>query len=240
MRNRRKTAGIFRDVLAALAAALMVVGGPGAAPRPGSGQAALPQTAKPADAGWQQLFDGTTLTGWTQVPDGNWAVVDGAMKATGKGRGYIATNENYSHYRLLFSLKPGGTGGHKPTVLIFNTTLPNKLDAAGGIQFQPPNGGTWDYRPGKNNAGKGLFMKVGSPGAAGADGYVQCEIIANAATGEAKMACGGKDVLHFKDMTAGKKGPFAIQTHNSKISDAYKDLSVEEGITSDDYVTVKP
>ena len=135
--------------------------------------------------------------------------------------------------------KPGGTGNHAPCTLIFCVTPPAKPDACGGIQFQPPNGGHWDYRPGKNNAGGGLFMKAGGAGPAGPDGFFKCELIANAATGEAKMACGGKDVLHFKDMTAGKKGPFALQTHNAGFSDQYKDIIVEEGITSDDYITVK-
>jgi Domain of Unknown Function (DUF1080) len=63
---------ISRNALAALGVSLLAVGtlaaprpGSGQAPRPGSGQAAAaPQTAKPADAGWQPLFDGTTLTGW--------------------------------------------------------------------------------------------------------------------------------------------------------------------------------
>ncbi|HVY25348.1 MAG TPA: DUF1080 domain-containing protein [Polyangiaceae bacterium] len=187
-----------------------------------------------------KLFDGATLDGWTEYPAGNWKVVDGALKATGKSRGFIATNADYMHYRLLFSVKPGGTGGHAPCVLQFCAHPPPTLDACGGIQFQPPKGGTWDYRPGHNNAGDGLFMHVGNPGPAEADGFYRCEVVANSATGEAKMACGGKDVVHFKDATAGKKGPWAIQTHNAGISDEYKDISVEEGITSDEYVTVKP
>jgi hypothetical protein len=190
--------------------------------------------------GLRKIFDGTTLNGWEQYPANDFAPKDGALVATGVGRGWIATKEDFTHYRLLFSLKPGGTGGHAPTVLIFNTRAPEGqkgLDALGGIQFQPPNGGHWDYRPGKNNAGAG-FTKIGGPGPA-VNGWYQCEIIANSMTGEAKMACGGKDVLHYKDPTAGKKGPWAIQTHNKGITDAYKDISVEEGITDDKYMTVK-
>jgi hypothetical protein len=167
-------------------------------------------------------------------------VKDGTLAASGIGRGWCATKEDYKHYRLLFSLHPGGTGGHAPTVLIFNTRAPEGqkgLDALGGIQFQPPNGGHWDYRPGKNTAGAG-FTKIGGPGPA-VNGWYACEIIANAATGEAKMACGGKDVLHYKEPTAGKVGPWAIQTHNKGITDAYKDIQVEEGLTSDAYLTVK-
>ena len=64
----------------------------------------------------------------------------------------------------------------------------------------------------------------------------RCELIANAVTGTAKTACNGQDVLHYADPTAGRKGPFAIQTHNQGITDAYQDISVEE-ITSDAYLT---
>jgi len=188
--------------------------------------------------GAMKIFDGTTLDGWTSTPAGMFTVMNGTLVATGKGRGAFATNAKYSHFRVLFSVHPGGTGGHAPTVLVF-CNYPDK-DALGGIQFQPPNGGHWDYRPGKNNDGGALFTKIGPPGAP-VNGWTSCEIIANAATGEAKMACGGVDVLHFKDPTAGMAmaAPFAIQTHNAGITDGYKDLSIEDNITNDNYVSVK-
>jgi hypothetical protein len=44
----------FRSVLPALALSLLAV----------TAAAARPQTAQPADAAWQPLFDGKTLTGW--------------------------------------------------------------------------------------------------------------------------------------------------------------------------------
>jgi hypothetical protein len=194
----------------------------------------------PPPSGLTKIFDGTTTNGWDMNPAGNCVVKDGTLASSGVGRGWCATKADYSHYRILFSLHPGGTGGHAPTVLIFNTRAPEGqkgLDALGGIQFQPPNGGHWDYRPGKNTAGAG-FTKIGGAGPA-VNGWYQCEIIANAATGEAKMACGGKDVLHYKQADAGKKGPWAIQTHNKGITDAYKDIQIEEGIANDNYTTVK-
>jgi hypothetical protein len=191
----------------------------------------------PVPPGLHPIFDGMTLNGWFQTPANGFAVKDGAMTSTGAGRGWIATNNDYTHYRVLFKLKPGGTGGHQPTVLIFNTRPPPMLDAMGGIQFQPPGGSHWDYRPGQNKSGAG-FTKVGSAGPA-VDGWHNCEMVVNATTSEAKMACGGKDVLHYKNPGAGKVGPWAIQTHNKGITDAYKDIQIEEGLTSDDYITVK-
>jgi hypothetical protein len=202
-----------------------------------SGEAGVPEVPT---SGLHKVFDGMTADGWSMYPPGNCVVKDGTLAASGIGRGWCATREDLSHFRVLFSLHPGGTGGHAPTVLVFNTRAPEGekgLDALGGIQFQPPNGGHWDYRPGKNNAGAG-FSKIGGPGPA-MNGWYICEIVGNAATGEAKMACGGKDVLHYKDPTAGKKGPFAIQTHNKGITDAYKDIQVEDGLTDDKYLTVK-
>jgi hypothetical protein len=207
---------------------------------PDAGGAATGGTGGGTSAGLKKIFDGTTTMGWDMNPAGNCVVKDGTLASSGVGRGWCATKEDYTHYRILFKLHPGGTGGHAPTVLIFNTRAPDGqkgLDALGGIQFQPPNGGHWDYRPGKNTAGAG-FTKIGGSGPA-VDGWYQCEMIANAMTGEAKMACGGKDVLHYKQADAGKKGPWAIQTHNKGITDAYKDIEIEEGISSDDYTTVK-
>jgi hypothetical protein len=208
--------------------------------KPDAGHGSSEDAGPPATTGpgLHKIFDGTTLMGWTSTPAGMFNVMNGALVASGKGRGAFATNEKYTHYRILFSLKPGGTGGHAPTVLVF-CNYPGK-DALGGIQFQPPNGGHWDYRPGKNNAGGALFMKIGASGPANM-GWYDCEIVANAKTGDAKMACGGKDVLHFKDPTAGMgmAAPFAFQTHNAGISDSYKDISVEDNITDDNYTTVK-
>lgn len=187
--------------------------------------------------GLQKIFDGTSLEGWTMSPAASWVIKDGAMVSTGAGRGYIFTKNDYKHYRLIFSLKPGGTGGHAPTILLFNTRPPPALDALGGIQFQPPGGSHWDYRPGKNKSGDG-FTKAGSAGPA-VNGWHTCELVVNGELGEAKMACNGKDVIHYKDATAAKIGPWAIQTHNKGITDAYKDISVEDNITSDEYTTVK-
>jgi hypothetical protein len=198
--------------------------------------AAAPPTGG-SSGGSSKVFNGVNLDNWNMVPAASWVVKDGAMVSTGNGRGYVYPKDvDCVHCRILFSLKPGGTGGHQPTVLIFTTRPPPALDAMGGIQFQPPNGSHWDYRPGKNTAGAG-FTKIGGPGPP-VNGWNICEIIANSMTGEAKMACGGKDVVHYKDPTAGKKFPFAIQTHNKGITDAYKDISIEE-VTADDYVTVK-
>ena len=77
---------------------------------------------------------------------------DGAMASTGSGRGVICTAKDYSRYRLIFTMRHvTGNPDHQACVLIFcirPQADEKPLDALGGIQFQVPNGGHWDYRPG--------------------------------------------------------------------------------------------
>jgi hypothetical protein len=76
----------------------------------------------------------------------------------------------------------------------------------------------------------------------------RCEVIARASTGEFKAACceiEGKDsckaieVLHYKDATAGKKGPFALMMHNDGLFDEYKDILIDTDPVGDDLVSTK-
>ncbi len=173
----------------------------------------------------------------SKSPAASWAVQDGAMSSLGAGRGVIYTKGEYTNYRLIFTMRPlgGPPADHAPCVLIFGSTPPageKGLDALGGIQFQPPNGGSWDYRPGKNNDGKGLFTRLVRPGFNSKEWH-QVELLVNADTGTARMAVaqpvGSKaiEVLQFKDPTAGKKGPIAWQMHNKGLFDEFKDVRIE-------------
>ena len=87
------------------------------------------------------LFDGKTLDGWIQIPAGSWTVKDGAMASTGNGRGVIYTKDDFSHYRLIFTMRHvSGNKDHQACFLIFGTRPPEGqkgLDSRwGGIQFQ--------------------------------------------------------------------------------------------------------
>src|SRR6266478_339194 len=112
------------------------------------------------------LFDGNTLDGWESNSNA-WMVKDGAMASTGAGRGVIYTRRDYGNFRLIFDMRHvSGQPDHQACILIFCTRPPNDqkgLDARGGIQFQPPNGGHWDYRPGHNNGGGTEFTKLPHP-----------------------------------------------------------------------------
>ena len=138
------------------------------------------------------------------------------------------------NFRWIFQLRQV-TGNHAPTVLIWGTRTPIR-DALSAIQFQPPNGGHWDYRPGHNNGG-GSEFKTFPHTKIDIHQWSQCELVGNMSTGVARMTCcplpaGATtsttckctEVLDFMDKTAGRVGPLAIQVHNSGIHDGYRGL----------------
>jgi Domain of Unknown Function (DUF1080) len=165
-----------------------------------------------------------------------WIVKDGAMASTGVGRGVIYTGKDYGRFRLTFTMRHiSGNPDHQACVLIFCTrpTPDGKpLDALGGIQFQVPNGGHWDYRPGMNNNGGAEFSTINKTHFDIHD-WSGVEIVADSTNGTARMTVaqppGSKavEVLDFKDPAAGKVGPIAWQMHNAGLFDEYKDVSIE-------------
>jgi hypothetical protein len=46
-------------------------------------------------------------------------------------------------------------------------------------------------------------------------------------------------VLDFKDVTAGRVGPIALQMHNAGLFDEYKDLSIELDPKDDTLITTE-
>jgi Domain of Unknown Function (DUF1080) len=175
-----------------------------------------------------------------------WIAKNGAMASTGSGRGVIYTVNDYSRYRLMFTMRHvSGNPDHQACILIFCARpLPGEvpLDALGGIQFQAPLGGHWDYRPGQNNGGGEEFTTVKKPDYDPHE-WSRVEILADASTGTARMAVaqpvGGSEVevLDFKNPIAGKAGPIAWQMHNASLFDEYKDVVVEPNPQADVLIT---
>jgi hypothetical protein len=175
-----------------------------------------------------------------------WTVKDGLIASTGSGRGVIYTTHDYGCFRWMFTIRHvSGKPDHQACVLIFCTRpAPNEipLDALGGIQFQVPLGGHWDYRPGHNNAGNGEFTRV-TKVSFDPHQWSRIEIVADASKGVARMAVaqpvGSKavEILQFNDRTAGKIGPIALQMHNQGLFDEYKDLTVDRNPRSMNLVT---
>ena len=242
----------MRYPLKVLAAAAVTLAAAVAAPATASAQAtntntgttattteAKPPAANPyGDPNLVSMFNGTDLNGWTQAAAGEWSVVGGAIHGNGTARGWIYYNvKQAGTFRWIFNVRQV-SGNHAPTVLIWGTTAPLH-DALSAIQFQPPNGGHWDYRPGHNNGGKGEFTQLPHTKIP-TSRWAQCEIIADQATGAARMACcplaagattcKATEVLDFKDPTAGRVGPLAIQVHNKGIHDEYKSLYLESPV----------
>ena len=192
-------------------------------------------TARAASSKAVSLFDGQTLDGWIS-PAAGWVVKDGAMASTGAGRGVIYTAKDYTRFRLMFTMRHvSGSPDHQACVLIFCARPQageKPLDALAGIQFQVPNGGHWDYRPGMNNNGGEEFTSV-TKTHFDAHEWSRVEILADSVIGAARMAVaqplGTKaiEVLQFRRSAAGKDGPIAWQMHNAGLFDEYKDVSIE-------------
>jgi hypothetical protein len=207
---------------------------------PGNFPDAVLQQTKP-------IFSGKTLHGWIQIPANSWEVKDSAMSSRGVGRGVNYTEKDYAKFRLVFLMRHvSGKPDHQPCVLIFCARPENgkkPLDALGGIQFQPPNGGHWDYRPGHNNGGKG-FTRLTNPKFKAAE-WSRVELLVDAAAGTARMAVaqpvGTKavEVLRFKGPDAGRTGPIALQMHNRGLFDEYKDVRIESDPKSDELITTR-
>jgi Domain of Unknown Function (DUF1080) len=177
-----------------------------------------------------------------------WVVKDGAMASTGSGRGVIYTANDYGRFRLMFTLRHvSGDPDHRACVLIFCTRPQGgekPLDALGGIQFQVPNGGHWDYRPGMNNAGGAEFTSM-TKQKVDEHEWSRVEIVADASKGMARMAVaqpvGSKaiEMLDFKDPAAGKVGPIALQMHNAGLLDEYKDVAIEVDPKDDELISMR-
>jgi hypothetical protein len=211
---------------------------------------AAPAKAAPAppygDPNLVSMFDGTTLNGWTASSTTGWTAQNGVIHGNGTGRGWIYYNTQVGTFRWIFNVRQV-KGNHAPTVLIWGTTTPIR-DALSAIQFQPPNGGHWDYRPGHNNGGGSLFTQYPHD-KIDVHTWSQCELIGNQTTGIARMACcpltpgtptcKAIEVLRFKDVTAARVGPLAIQIHNSGIQDEFKNLYVESPVVTspDQFIT---
>src|SRR5262245_9524055 len=206
----------------------------------------LSGSAQARIAKMKSLFDGKTLDGWVCATNA-WTVKDGAMVSLGAGRGVIYSQREYSNYRLIFTMRHvSGQPDHQACVLIYGTIPPagqKGLDALGAIQFQPPNGGHWDYRPGHNNSGKEFFTKL-PHSKFDPHEWSQVELLVNT-NGSARMAVAqpvgtrAVEVLTFNDPTAGKPAPIAWQMHNKGLFDEYKDVRIEQNPTDNELITTE-
>ena len=186
------------------------------------------------------LFDGTSLSGWTQVPANSWSVVAGAMHSLGTARGFVYTNKTYGDFRFIFTSRlVTDPANHLPCVLFFGNS-PAK-DALTAIQVQPPKGYMWDYRTTGPTANKSPDMYETRYGGAPASItlWAQCEMLGNVAAGTMRFACcqqtgttpcKATEIVLFKDPTAGMIAPLAFQVHNAGMIEEFKDVYIESPV----------
>ena len=175
-----------------------------------------------------------------------WIAKDGALSSTGAGRGVIYTVKDYTRYKLTLTMRHvSGNPDHQACFLIFCVRpQPGEIppDVLSGIQFQPPNGGHWDYRPTVNGSGGAEFATVNKT-AFDPHQWSRVEVLVDAGKGTARMAVsqpiGSKpvEVLRFHDPAAGRTGPIALQMHNAGLFDEYKGIFIETDPANEDVTT---
>ncbi len=195
----------------------------------------------------RMLLEDAFPTELAKSPASSWIVKDGAMASTGAGRGVIYTKDDYTKYRLMFTMRHvSGQPDHQPCFLIFcerPAAGEKPADALHGIQFQVPNGGHWDYRAGQNKAGSGFTNPV-KPKFDNKQ-WSHVEILVDATKGTARMAVAqpvdakAVEVLDFNVPEAGKTGPIAWQMHNAGLFDEFKDVTIEIDPPLDELITTK-
>jgi len=205
-----------------------------------------PSVALPA--GMKLLFDGKLLDGWAQIPADSWTIKNKILASVGAARGVTYTKQTLGRYRVIFDVRHNtGKPDHRAGVLVFCAAPlegEKPLDALGGIQFQVPNGGHWDYRKGHNNAGNDFFNRLVNP-KFDEHQWSRVEILVDPGNGTARMAVAqpigsaAVEVLQFKDQTAGKNGPFALQMHNKGLFDEFANIAVEMDPTNNDLITIQ-
>jgi len=213
----------------------------------------IPPPTAPLPPGMQRIFDGVSTGGWKQIPPDSWTAKNGILASLGAARGAIYTTNEYDRYRVIFDVRHVyGKPDHRAGVLVFCDTASvtpaegeKPTTTLNGVQFQVPNGGHWDYRKGKNNSGKEFFTRVPDI-KFDENRWSRVEIVVDPKSGTAKMAVaqppGTKavEVLTFKDASAGRKGPFALQMHNKGLFDEFANIAVELDPATDDFITTKP
>jgi len=257
MKSAFPICGVFLAALAGQAPMDMAQTAPPATTAPATTQVSAEPAPQPTPApkvqlptGMTLLFDGTTLAGWKQFPPDQWMVKDGALVSLGKGRGVIATEEQYSRYRVIFDIRHVSAEPNKdhPACVLFFGTNPEEnekpLEMLAAVQFMVPQGFHWDYRPGRNNSGKDFFTSMATSNADPLQ-WSRVELLVDAESGTARLAVAqppgapAVEIARFKDPTAGKKGPFALQMHNAGLVDEYANIAIEENPKVDDLITVQ-
>jgi hypothetical protein len=190
-----------------------------------------------------RLFNGMNLDGWDTAP-GAWVVKEGGVLASTGKAADIYTHEDLGDYRVFFQVRhlPAmGGKDHKPCTVMFGKRPGDPMAAArslGGAQFQPPNGGSWNYGVG------GKFTQPAMRPMFDVSKWHQCEVLVKEAGSfhaaccpVADAPCKTQDVLSWTG--TGRKHPFDIMMHNGGLFDEYREIWIERSPTEDGLLSQK-
>ena len=116
-------------------------------------------------AGWQILFDGTSLDAWRGyrqpgLPDGGWAIEDGAIKTSGGG-GDLITKQQFGDFELVLEWKasPGGNSG-----IMYRVTESESASYLSGPEYQVlDDAGLGDGIPADSMQAAGAIYAIVAP-----------------------------------------------------------------------------
>ncbi len=89
-------------------------------------------------AEWVDLFDGKTLTGWTNQGDANWHVEDGTLTADTGDVCLLTTAKQYENYELEVEFK-AMVGGNSGVFLNSEAKVTNEAVDCYEINIAPPS-----------------------------------------------------------------------------------------------------
>lgn len=78
-----------------------------------------------ASEGWLALFDGQTLSGWTQVGEARWRVEEGVLIADAGGFGWLRYDKPFVNFELKLEFRSAADGNSGVYVRAANTGLPH-------------------------------------------------------------------------------------------------------------------
>lgn len=102
--------------------------------------AAQSEKPKPKpDQGWAELFDGSSLSGWTPEGEANWTVVEEVIVCDSSGDGWLRTNKAYKDFVLRCEFRNAPKGNSGIFLRATKESKPGEPNPVGGYELQINN-----------------------------------------------------------------------------------------------------
>jgi hypothetical protein len=156
-----------------------------------------------ANGGWVTVLDGTSMTGWTPLGQGNWSIVEGTVQGKDGKAGFLVSPNSYTDFELRaeFWADEDANSG-----IFIRCQDRNKVGADSAYEVN-----IWDKRP-VQAYGTGAIVDVGAvqmPAPKAANRWNTYEITARG--NRLTVVLNGQqtvDVINNKH----RSGPFALQS----------------------------